>query len=110
MALADVAKNEMLKGIKAVLTDIQLKYQDGTTGTATTETNLWSTTPALGVLDQDDIVQFVIDTSGGTKNISGFNLIFTSGSVLGISSNFTQIFNYPNDGTFTFDGMSIIVN
>lgn len=108
MALANVSKNEMLKGINNVLTDIQLKYQDGTTSSIITEASLWEATPTSGVLDQDAIVTFTIDTTGGQKNISGFNLLFSG--VLGVTANFQQIYNYPSNGTFTFDGTSIVVN
>ena len=101
--------NEMLNGLLVAsytLGDIQLKYQDDTTSSTITETDLWST-PVDGVLEQDESVAFTIDSSGGTKNISGFNLIFEDDSSLGLSFDFEQIYSYPNDGTFTFDGMSI---
>jgi len=105
----DNVKNEMLLGISSTLTDVQLKYQDGTTSTATTEAQLWDV-PASGNLTQKTDVVFSIDTSSGDINVSGFNLIFTSGSVAGISFNFTDIYNYNNNGSFTFSDMTIVVN
>ena len=103
--------NEMLNGLLVVsntLGDVRLKYQDGTTSAAITETNLWGT-PSLGVLEQDEAVVFTVEISSAEKNVSGFNLIFEDDSSLGISFDFEQIFSYPNTGTFTFDGMSIEV-
>lgn len=109
MALTNVTKNEMLRGLVTTLTDIQLKFQDGTTNTAFTETSLWNSTLTNGVLNQDENVVFEIDTSGGAKNITGFNLIFTDNNEIGVTVNFQQIYQYPNNGTFTFDGTTIVV-
>jgi hypothetical protein len=111
MALTAVTKNEMLKAITGELTGIQLKFQDATTSAVTTEASLWEVEGLInsGILEQDAIVTFSIDTTGGEKNVSGFNLIFTDTVGIGVSENFPQIYNYPNNGTFTFDGTSITI-
>ena len=109
MSLLVLARNEMLKGLKDDLTDIQLKFQDGTTSSVITETSLWGAISS-GTLPQDAVVEFNVDTTTGTKNISGFKLIFTDDSSVGFDINLSQIYNYPNNGNFTFDGMSINLN
>jgi len=101
-------KGNMLLHLKNNLTKIRLKYQDGTTSSIITEPNLWGAI-VTGTLTQDEEVIFNVNTSSGTVNISGYQLLF-SDEELAFDVDFEQIYSYPNNGTFTFDGMPIVIN
>jgi len=108
----DVVKNEMLEGLLVTsngLRKIQLKYQDGTTSSIVTETSFWGS-PSSGEINQDANVVFDIDASSGTKSVSGFNLLFEDNDAIGISFNFEQIYSYPTNGKFTFDGTRLLIS
>jgi hypothetical protein len=110
--LTVTSKGEMFKAIAQNLTKIELKYQDGTTSAIQNESQFWNEPDGTDTLTQKTDVVFDI-TSVGDKNVSGFNMYFesdTTNTTPALTHDFETIYNYPNDGTFTFDGARIILN
>lgn len=110
--MRNVVKEEMLKALtetSAGIRKIKLKYQSGATSSAITETNLWNA-PSNGEILQDEVVTFDIDTSGGALSISDFQLLFEDDDSLAFEFAFEQIYNYPTNGFFNFEGTRILIS